>query len=338
MVDPLELALTAISALLAYSLTPALIRVLNRLGHVRPDAHKPGKPSVAYSGGIALYAATTLTLLLVLSAHPELGPEIGVVYAASTIAFTVGLVDDVKVLGGEVKTGLTLLAIMPIVLGYLAWPAHVPVGRPLVPILGRLRLTVIYWLLLPLAAAGPANVVNMLDVFNGVMPATTLLASIALAASIHLVYANASRALLLAPLMGALIGYLPFNRNPARILNGDSGSLFVGAYLGVIAILTRMEFVAMIALMPHILNGALVIGSIGGLKEHRKIRERPTYLTHDFRLAASRSVKAPVSLTRLILAIEGPLTESEVVSRLVFLEAVCSTLAVVSALMIPGPG
>jgi len=331
-----EAALTLFAAVTAYLITPLIAKAMRAIGHVRPDVHKPGRPLVPYSGGIALYIAVAPSLLLLALLQPSLLPQTITLALVTGAAFVVGLVDDFKVLGGLMKTSLTLLTVLPVVIAHAIWPSQIQLGRPLVPILGKLRLTIIYWLLLPLAVAGPANVVNMLDVFNGVMPASTLLAALALMVSNHIIYSDPQAGILLAPLVGALAGYLPYNRWPARILNGDSGSLLVGAYIGAAAILTRTEFVAMVALMPHILNGALVIGSVGGLKEHRAMEERPIRILPDYRLAASRSLKAPISLTRIILALDGPLTEREVVKRLVGLGAASSFMALMSALLVPG--
>lgn len=335
MVEAAEPALALFAAAIAYLITPLVARAMQAIGHVRPDVHKPGRPLVPYSGGVALYVAVSASLLLLALLEPSSLPQVATLALVTTTAFLIGLVDDFKVLSGPVKTALTILTVLPVVVARATWPARIVLGRPIVPVLGKLRLTIIYWLLLPLAVAGPANVVNMLDVFNGVMPASTLLAALALTASAHVIHGDPQAGILLAPLVGALAGYLPYNRWPARILNGDSGSLLVGAYIGAAALLMRTEFFAMIALMPHILNGALVISSVGGLKEHRAVEERPVKVLPDYRLAASRSLKAPISLTRIVLALEGPLSEREVAKRLIGLGAASSLMALASALLVP---
>lgn len=323
----------AVPAALAYVLTPRVAEAMRALNHLRPDVHKPQRPMVPYSGGVAIYASCTPALLAIALLKPSLAVQALTLAAVASIAFAVGLVDDFKVLGGRTKTLLTLLTAVPLVAAYVAYPSSVQLGHPRVPLLGSLRLTLIYWLLLPLVAAGPANVVNMLDVFNGVMPATTLAAAAALYASALLL--EPGGAILLLPLIGALMGYFPYNRWPARILNGDSGSLMVGAYLGAAAALLRLEFMAAVALIPHIMNGALVILSAGGFKEHRQMKERPVVVLEDFRLAASDSRTAPISLVRLLLAVDGPLRENQVAKRLIALCVVSSALAVFSAVLTP---
>ena len=322
-----------ISAAAAYVLTPRIAELMRSLNHVRPDVHKPGRPMVPYSGGVAIYASSVPVLLLITLLNPTLAIRAYILAAVASIAFAVGLVDDFKVLSGRLKTLLSLLTALPLVAAHALHPLHVQLGRPLVPVLGRLRLTVVYWILLPLAAAGPANVVNMLDVFNGVMPATSLAAATALAVSALLI--DPRGVLLLLPLVGALAGYLPYNKWPARVLNGDSGSLMVGAYIGAAAVLLHLEFVAVVALIPHVLNGALVIISVRGFKEHRQMKERPVVVREDYKLLPSTSPTAPISLVRLILAVDGPLEERQVASRLIALSLISSGLAVLSTLMIP---
>jgi hypothetical protein len=65
------------------------------------------------------------------------------------------------------------------------------------------------------------------------------------------------------------------------------------------------------------------------------MRERPVLVREDFKLVASSSQTAPISLVRLILAVEGPLEERQVAVRLIALGIVSSILAVVSALLTP---
>lgn len=333
-----EVVLEYIFALLApaaaaYALTPRVARLMRSLNHMRPDVHKPGRPMVPYSGGVAIFASSMPFLLAVALLDSALVVRACVLAAVISIAFAVGLVDDFKVLSGRAKTLLSLLTVLPLIVAHAVQPAHVQLGRPLVPLLGRLRLTVVYWILLPLVAAGPANVVNMLDVLNGVMPATSLAAAIALALSAILV--DPKGVLLLLPLVGALAGYLPYNKWPARVLNGDSGSLMVGAYVGAAAALLHLEFIAAVALIPHILNGALVIVSVRGFKEHRQMKERPVVVREDYKLLPSTSPSAPISLVRLILAVDGPLEERQVAARLIALGLISSALATFTALLIP---
>jgi UDP-GlcNAc:undecaprenyl-phosphate/decaprenyl-phosphate GlcNAc-1-phosphate transferase len=77
------------------------------------------------------------------------------------------------------------------------------------------------------------------------------------------------------------------------------------------------------------MNSFLFLSSMKKIVEHREVKARPTILTDDFRLMASKDRKAPVTLLRLILA-DGPLTEKEIIKQITVMAIVCSALAFIS--------
>jgi len=87
---------------------------------------------------------------------------------------------------------------------------------------------------------GEANAVNFTDGMDGLATGVFIIAIIP-----YLVYAYHIKAygiaVLIASLIGALIGYLKFNRHPARVFMGDAGSLALGAGIAVIAMLLKVE-------------------------------------------------------------------------------------------------
>jgi hypothetical protein len=82
------------------------------------------------------------------------------------------------------------------------------------------------------------------------------------------------------------------------------------------------------------MNAFYSLVSIGGLLERRQIKVRPTILNEDQTIAASGESKAPLTLTRLIVA-RGPLTEQRIAISLAFLTLTSSVLAVLTLLLIP---
>ncbi|AKG39114.1 hypothetical protein MA03_07495 [Infirmifilum uzonense] len=321
------------SLILTALLAEPLIKLLRRMGIVRPDAHKPGNPTVAHSGGVILFLGVTsslLTTILLAGPSTPLSLKILIMLASGATCFAVGLVDDVKILRGGVKTVLTLLGILPVLVAGVQAPQLIEWGRPVLPLIGRLRITIIYWALMPLSIAGAANIVNMLDVMNGVIPGTSIIAFSALAVASLILGREATLIASLA-VLGALIAYYKYNAYPARVFNGDSGSLFLGALIGAIAVVDHMEFIALTLLLPHLLNGFFVLVSFRGFKEHRQIRKRPIQVDNNGILTASTDPDAPLSLTRVILAVGGPSREPEVAKAYILLEAVAAALALVSA-------
>ncbi len=317
----------------SFMLTPIVAGTLRRAGILRLDYHKPEpRPWVPPLGGIPVFAAASIGTAAAYVCFPDYRLELTAHWLSVAIAFTIGVVDEFVVLKGKTKTLLTLLTLLPVVAAWMVGGGRIVLGKPFVPLLGSLRITIIYWLLLPLAIAGPANVVNMLDVMNGVMPSTTLLAFGATLAAAWIL--NSELGVIVSVIwLGALAGYLPYNTYPASIFNGDSASLAVGAALGSAAVLCRLEFIVLVALLPHLLNGFLVIKS-AGLREHRAHKDRPIKVEPDGTLRANTSPLAPMSLTRLLLLFSGEAKEQDVVEAFIFLEFVAALLSVVSAVMV----
>jgi UDP-N-acetylglucosamine--dolichyl-phosphate N-acetylglucosaminephosphotransferase len=312
---------------------PALISFLRSRGVVRPDAHKPGNPQVAHAGGIMIFlgVAAGFASWVALTGVSDAVVRAAVALGAGAICFLVGLVDDLRVLGGLTKTLATVLSILPVVVAALLRPDLVKWGRPSLPFVGTLRITIIYWALLPLAVAGPANVVNMLDVLNGVTPGMMIAAYSTLALIAAVTGGHTTLALSLI-VVGVLLAYYPYNAYPARVFNGDSGSLFLGGLLGALAVVDHYEFVVFTLLLPHLLNGFMILVSFRGFKEHRRVPKRPTYVDDRGVLHPSRDADAPLTLTRLALLLGGSATEREVARLYFFLELSACALALLSAL------
>ncbi len=327
---------------------PYMIRMMKQRGIVGIDAHKLEKPEVAEMGGLGILVGVIVACVVLFVGSGIIGIgffdlRILIFLSVLLIAGLIGVIDDLKPLGPKVKPLLTVLACLPILL--YTWilsppllPAYVP--TPFLPFLGAARLSIVYPLILiPLALAITSNSVNMIDVFNGVMPLTTIIMFIALLiASLFMMVVGVVEAglglLFSSVMIGTLVAYYYYNRNPAKVFAGDTGSLMVGAAIGAVAIIGRLEIVAIVALMPAIMNAFYSLVSIGGLLERRQIRVRPTILNENQTIAASGDPKAPLTLTRLIVA-RGPLTEQRITVSMAFLTLASSVLAVLTLLLIP---
>ncbi|RLF14075.1 MAG: hypothetical protein DRJ66_06685 [Thermoprotei archaeon] len=320
-----------ISFISTFILTHFIAEFMKKINHVGIDIHKPEKPKIPTSCGISIIIGLVLGILLLVKLFPNYAPLMITFIATVIIASIIGLVDDFIVLGGLSKMGLTLTSFLPIALLSLLRPDVYVFGRPEVPIIGRLRLTIVYWFILPFIIAGPANAVNMLDVLNGVMPLTTIMASLSLLISSLLLKRELGIILSLI-LLASLLGYLPYNIYPAKVFSGDCGSLGVGAALGAIALLARLEIVALVALFPHIMNAFYVIAFVKGFKEHRQF-PRPTKVTEKGIIIDSGNPRAPITLVRLIAGSEGA-KENEIVKNICILQVIASCLAVITAFLI----
>jgi UDP-N-acetylglucosamine--dolichyl-phosphate N-acetylglucosaminephosphotransferase len=299
-----------VAILLSFALTYTSLRYYIRFaishGITGKDVHKPGQPEVAEMGGVCIVAGITIGLIFLFPFVLENDSKIKVLSVILTLAIitTVGLIDDLKTLSAFKKTVLTLLGGIPLLL----LKAYYPYIK--LPFAGFARLHYVYPLLIPLAIAVTSNAVNMMDVFNGVMPLTSLivLTCIALTAIINGYF---NELVLCLVVMASLIAYLPYNRYPAKVFSGDTGSLSVGALIGVLSIICKAEVIALIAFMPFILNGFHTLMSIRGLKERSKII-RPTIINEEYKLEINKDPRAPIVLASLFL-INGPADEKTLI-------------------------
>jgi UDP-N-acetylglucosamine--dolichyl-phosphate N-acetylglucosaminephosphotransferase len=314
-----------VSGLLTYLLTGILIKVLRRRGWLVEDAHKPNKPLIPRPAGPALIISILVGEAILYCFTFDV--RVAALSLALLIAGLIGFVDDAKRLKGYYKPLLLVFASLPILL------LHAYVPQPIFPLYGKsVRLFIVYPLLVLAALPVTANTINAIDVFNGVVSSFVFIATIPLLVAFALQGDWCMFTAALPLLASTAVFYLFFHRYPSKIFPGDSGTLALGALYGALAICGRAEVVGVIALLPAILNSFFFLSSVKRIVEHREVKERPVKILEDFRLAASTSREAPITLTRLILA-KGPLSEVEVARAIAILAGIAAVLAIITAFL-----
>lgn len=100
---------------------------------------------------------------------------------------------------------------------------------------------------------GITNAINLIDGLDGLSTGVTIIASISLLIIFSLNGAPLIAIILITALAGALVGFLPYNFNPARTFIGDVGSDFLGFALAVISILgVAKTYTAIVIVAPLI--------------------------------------------------------------------------------------
>jgi UDP-N-acetylmuramyl pentapeptide phosphotransferase/UDP-N-acetylglucosamine-1-phosphate transferase len=321
----MALTVSVVAFVVTYGTIPPLASWLKHRGMVGIDIHKLDRPEIPAMCGLSIIAGVTAGLF---SLELLDGPSADIVAFLGTvvIAGVIGVVDDLRPLSSTLKPVLTALAAVPILLLGTFDP------HPILPFIGPLRLTILYPLMIICAIPVTANAVNMLDVFNGSLSGTLMIISLTLAAV--LAASGKTTAMGLAfVLFGSLLGFYLFNRYPARVFGGDTGSLAVGAAIGALAVVGRIELVTVVALVPYVMNAFYGLASVGRLYERREIKPRPIRLRSDGMLEATAERRAPVTLTRLILA-EGPLSERQIVRVMQLLTVLSCALAVLAFFLV----
>ncbi|MHC4624816.1 MAG: glycosyltransferase family 4 protein [Planctomycetota bacterium] len=213
------------------------------------DLVKTHKEPIAYLGGIGMMVGLTVGVLAgigCLRNEPFFSPMLGWLLAVLTgaaVACFVGLADDLfdlrpsqKILGQLVAAVILIVAgIIPNVTK-ITGPLHLPMPPALEVILG-VFIVIVFVL-------GATNSLNLLDGLDGLCAGVTAIITIAmLLLSIHLATWGASdigdpvRIVICLALVGGVLGFLPFNRYPAKIFMGDAGSMLLGFVIAALMIL-----------------------------------------------------------------------------------------------------
>lgn len=312
--------------IITFILTPIIAKIMKNFNKVGVDIHKLEKPEIPEICGLSILISMILTIAILISLNTQNVLEYISFILAGIIAGMIGLYDDLTSLGANKKAILTASACIPILLLGTYNP------YPILPFIGGVRLTIIYPILLPFALAVPSNAVNMMDVFNGSMIGTCAIISFTMIICLVLV-GEIQCALLATALLGCLLAFYIYNKYPARVFSGDTGSLFIGASIGSLAIIGNIEVATVVALFPYIMNAFYGLATVGKLYERREMKSRPTKLLPNAKLDVTDEEKSPMTLARIILARE-PLEEYKVVRIMFMLTLISSILAIITQIII----
>jgi UDP-GlcNAc:undecaprenyl-phosphate/decaprenyl-phosphate GlcNAc-1-phosphate transferase len=263
----------AIGLAFAYLVTPFVVWIATRLRILaQPGGRHIHLAPIPRLGGIAIYTAFVAAVLAGLPVNRSIGvaveahnilvtipfspafdwPVIGVLIGA-TIITIVGILDDVRGISPTEKLfGQLVAAVIPLAFGIGMDVLTNPFGGMV--FLGPFgaALTVLWLVAL-------CNVMNLIDGIDGL---ATGIASIAAVTVFIASYGrgDAATAILAVALIGATLGFLPFNFNPARIFLGDTGSMLLGYLLGSLSLLgTYKSYTALSLLVPLVALGVPVM-------------------------------------------------------------------------------
>lgn len=141
----------------------------------------------------------------------------------------------------------------------------------------------LYILFSIMVVVGTANAVNLTDGLDGLASGVTLVAAAAFIPISFLAY-RPGVALVMAALAGGCLGFLFFNRHPARVFMGDTGSLALGGALGAAAVLTGSELVLPVIGGVFVLETLSVILQVFSFQVFGRRIFRMSPLHHHFEL------------------------------------------------------
>jgi len=304
------LGIMAFAFLVSVVLMPALIRLLRRLKmgkSIRDAASAPvmaalhqAKAGTPNMGGIIIWATVLATAFGLSGLCSLFGSSSGwcrisflsrgqtwLPLGLMVAAALVGLVDDylnVKGLGDKggglrVRHRLlsyTLIALLGAVWFYtkLSW------DQLHIPFVGTFAIGPWYMLFFVLTVVATSHSVNVTDGLDG-LAGGTLLAAFAAYAVIAWTQGRTDLTTLCTAIIGALIGFLWFNINPAAVFMGDTGAMSLGTVLAVVALMTNQPLLLLIIGLPFVVESLSVLVQVASKKlRHGKKIFRSSPLHH----------------------------------------------------------
>ena len=258
----------AISFLLAFivsfMVTPYSIKIAEKIGaiDIPKDDRRMRKKSIPKLGGLAVITGFAISLIYLISVmniegsinlfdeNEYLKKLIGVGIGVIIITIT-GVIDDTKTLKPLQKLfGQVLAAIVAVSFG-------IKIGAEDIPFVANMEIAneistfvTIIWIIVI------TNAINLIDGLDGLSSGIALISCISLLIIFALNYSPMIAILMITSLIGALVGFLPFNFSPAKTFIGDTGSNFLGYILSIVSILgVAKTYTAVVIALPMLVLG-----------------------------------------------------------------------------------
>ncbi len=243
----------AVALVISFLMTPIVKTFAYKVGaiDVPKDARRMHHEPIPRLGGLAIFIGFMVSILLFANIRGDRQMQ-GILMGAVMIVI-LGVVDDITPLPAMFKFVVQIAAaLIPTLHGVVI---HVISNPNLTSSnaywnMGKLSIPItVLWIV---AITNSVNLIDGLDgLANGVsaISATTVLV-------IAMLVSESQVAIVMAALVGACVGFMPYNTNPAKMFMGDTGSTFLGYILATMSIQGLFKFYAIISFaVPFLILG-----------------------------------------------------------------------------------
>ncbi|MBR4211659.1 MAG: undecaprenyl/decaprenyl-phosphate alpha-N-acetylglucosaminyl 1-phosphate transferase [Oscillibacter sp.] len=240
-----------VAMVVSFLMTPVVRSFAYKVGaiDVPRDARRMHKVPIPRLGGLAIFSGFMISTLLFVAMTPEMKS----VLLGAVVIVVLGVIDDSMSLPAALKFVVQIgVALIPTLHGVTIRVFSNPnvFSDDLYWNLGSLSVPLtVLWIV---AVTNSVNLIDGLDgLANGVstISATTMLV-------IALLLGETDVSLVLAALVGACIGFMPYNLNPAKMFMGDTGATFLGYILATMSIQGLFKYYAVISfVVPFLILG-----------------------------------------------------------------------------------
>lgn len=296
------ISLLLVAFFLTVLMLPRLIKYLHVLKFgqaIREEGpqshmHKKGTPTM---GGISFIVSIVISLIIAMILDSG-NIQYYILFIYTTISFSIiGYIDDMLIVVKKKNDGLAprkklMLQILFSVIFYILVSfIYKDINYIHIPGLDyNLNISYLYLIFLVFWQTGFSNAVNLTDGLDGLATSVTIITTSTFAL---LAYKENNFPVLVfcLTIVGALLGFLKFNRNPAKIFMGDTGSLALGGILAAISVILHKEIAFLFIGLVYILETLSVIIQVAYFKKTGKRIFKMSPLHHHFELSGYGEVK-----------------------------------------------
>lgn len=298
----IAISLLLVAFLLTVVMLPKLIKYLHYLKfgqEIRQEGpqshiHKKGTPTM---GGISFILAIVVALIIAMFLNSE-NIKYYLLFIYTTVSFAIiGYIDDMLIVVKKKNDGLSprkkllLQIVFSLIFYILVSLVYDNVNFIEIPIINyQLNISYLYLLFVIFWQTGFSNAVNLTDGLDGLATSVTIITTSTFAL---LAYKENNFPVLVfcLAIVGALLGFLLFNKKPAKIFMGDTGSLALGGILAAISIILHKEIVFLFIGLVYILETLSVIIQVAYFKKTGKRIFKMSPLHHHFELTGYGEVR-----------------------------------------------
>jgi len=211
--------------LISFSATPPVRVLAYKIGaiDVPLDMRRMHKKPIPRIGGLAIYIGFIITSAI----FCEYNSTLLSIWIGGTILVFIGILDDVYCLPALLKLFVQIIVAFVAVMCGVTISYVTLFGHTIVFGIFEIPVTVIWIVAL-------TNAINLIDGLDGLACGVSAICSASIS-FVMLIVGDVTSALVTIILTSACVGFIPFNKNPAKIFMGDTGSLFLGFSLAVIS-------------------------------------------------------------------------------------------------------
>ena len=321
-----------VALVVAFVTTPLARAFARKVGAVDipKDGRRMHNHPIPRMGGLAIFLGFIISVVM----FADIDRQVQGMLLGSIIIVTIGMIDDVVPLPAWLKFLFQVAAAgVAVAFGIrierISNPAfwssveYINFGAWSIPI-------TMLWIV------GITNSVNLIDGLDGLAVGVSAIASMSVLV-ISLVLGQMNIAIVLAALLGACLGFMPYNLNPARIFMGDTGALFLGYILATVSVMGLFKFYAIISFaVPLLALGLPIFDTVFAiirrlLKGQNPMSPDRGHFHHrlvDMGLSQKQAVAILYSISAVLGLAAVLITTSGEMRALVFLFAFCVAITI----------